>query len=252
MVFVMRPAVPIVPALLALPLVLAPACKRDPSPQSAPVDPPAAAPSPPGPALDPLERAVGVSRTFPAKYKKRKQERFDLPAAPRVSVRVSVPSGLSREELDANVRHALLVTYDGARPKFGAVDVLAFRGEKVDGFFTAAKGTFAPGGDWGSADPGAPLDRWRTVIEFQESYFAPTPLGVGVSVVMVADEGSTVGLSRSPRSWGDADITARVAPGTAARIVGKQDLGTLVRYEVETAVPPKRRGWVHAYAVKAP
>lgn len=208
---------------------------------------------PASPALDPIERASGISRNFAAKYVKRRAERFDIPGANRLNVRVSVPTGLSRADLESNVRHALLTYYENASVKLGAVDVLAYASEKVDGAYTAAKGTFAPNGQWSEADKGVAVERWRVTLEYEESYFAPkSALGVGSQTALVSEGGSAISISRSASSWNDADILARLSPGTKVRILGEQNFGAIRRYEVEALGAVRARGWVHTYAVKSP
>ncbi len=114
---------------------------------------------------------LGVKPDFVPQYKLVGTERFDIGAAPRLSARVLVPRGLTREELEQNIRHALLHFYESGPVKFGAVSVLAYASARTDGAYDAAKGEFAPKGQWSAADAAAPLSTWQPKIDFEETYF---------------------------------------------------------------------------------
>ena len=172
-----------------------------------------------------------------------------------MAVRVRVPHGLSREELEQNVRHALLHFYQSGPVKFGAVSVGAFASERTNLGFDAAMGEFAPHGKWSKADPGVPLSEWQAKIDFEEHYFEKrTYLAAGTraTLVLASEFSDTIGLSRKADRWHDEDILAELKPGVRVVVVGKEDFGKVgVRYEVEMTSGPKRRGWVHAFEVKA-
>ena len=169
-------------------------------------------------------------------------------------VRVVVPRGLSREELDLNVRHALLHFYQSGPVKFGAVSVGAFTSEKMSLGADAALGEFAPNGQWSAASTDVPLSKWQATITLADLYFQERKeFPVGSRAVLVASEFSeTVDLSRKAGRWLAEDIVAELKPGASAVVVGSEDFGPAgVRYEVETTSGPKHRGWVHAFELKA-
>lgn len=216
------------------------------------------------PNADPMVMLCGPE---PARtsYQVRDQNRSDYrdiqrpsaPLVPRLSVRVSVPPGLSRDDLQAHVCHALVTSYAKAGVKLGAVEVFAYGSENTSGAFSAAKGVLAPEGDWARADPDVAFDNWKVTFEFADGYFdaKPTTFVVGATVTLFDEAAPTVGLSRDPKTFNDSTIVAKVPSGTKARVVGVQEFPlaggrTVVRYEVETTAGPKRRGWAQALDVK--
>ena len=211
--------------------------------------------APSGPALSPL--AVCGPSAAQAKYVvKESGERADFMKAgktvPRLTVRASVPRGLPRDELRANVCHALVTSLASAGVALGAVDVLAYSTEDVDGAFSAAKGTYAPEGDWAKADADIPQHQWQMTFEFASGYFeAKAPaLAVGAAVVLAREGGGTVAVSKDPKNSTDEFIIARVPSKTRARVMDAKEFPladgkTIVRYDIET-VGAKQRGWVWA------
>ncbi|OJT21055.1 hypothetical protein BO221_29710 [Archangium sp. Cb G35] len=216
---------------------------------AAPVAVPQAAPARAPTAAD----VLGVGPDFTPQYTFLSMDRVDIAGAPRLVVRVQVPRGLTREELEGNVRHALLRFYEAGPVKFGAVSVGAFTTTKTNLGYDAAKGDFAPGGEWSAADPGVPLSNWLAKVDVEERYFQERKaLPTGTRATLVKSELSdTVSMSRSADRWGAEDILAELKPGAPVVVVGSQDLGAAgTAYEVETTSKPKRRGWVLAGDLK--
>ncbi|MCW5811539.1 MAG: hypothetical protein KIT84_11020 [Labilithrix sp.] len=208
--------------------------------------------------LSALENAIGSRKDFAGVYKVKSQERLDIAGAHRLKVVVTVPRGLPHDVLEANMRHALLTAYSNAGVTLGALSVMAWAGDDTSGPFSAAMATFAPGGDWSSASDAAPLTSFSVKTEFAPGYFTakPTAHGIGTSVTLANDSDgpTTVLVSRSATSWGDADAVVRVPNGTKAKVVSVKEFNggegrVTLRYEVEIATT-RQRGWVHAYAVK--
>lgn len=208
-------------------------------------------PSPPQPT--PAE-VLGVGSNVTPQYKLVSTERFDIGGTARLDVKVTVPRGLAREELERNVRHALLHFYESGSTKFGAISVLAYASARTNGPYDAAKGDFAPHGEWSAASTDVPLSSWQAKIEFDEHYFQERKeFAIGTHATLTASEFSeTIGLSRRANRWFDEDILAELKPSLPVVVVGKEDFGAAgVRYEVETARGPKQKGWVHSSALKA-
>lgn len=216
--------------------------------------PPAQAP------MSEIEQAAGVYRDMPARYTIKETERIDAPRANRLSIRVTVPPGMSRQELELNLRHALMRAYETSNDRLGAVNVYAYLddGGKVDldDIATAGRGDFAPGGAWAAADASVPIRKWSAKIDLMERYFTPQPelVPVGAERVLHADNGERIAVSNKARSWTDKDIVARLPVGTKVRILAAETFETgapkaEVRYEVTTIGGV--RGWVHGFEVRA-
>lgn len=198
---------------------------------------------------------LGVKRDFTPRYELINMDRPDFAGVPRLVVRVRVPRGLSREELEQNVRHALLHFYASGPVKFGAISVGAYASERMSMGADAALGEFAPHGQWSAANPAVPLSDWQAKISFEESYFEQrTYFAKGTRAVLVlvdAEFSDTISLSRKANQWLEEDIIAELKPGAPVVVIGHEDFGRAgVRYEVET-VKPRRRGWVHSFDLKA-
>ena len=198
----------------------------------------------------PCPRAEGIV----PQYVKREAERDDYANVPRLSWRVVVPVGLSREELTANLCLAAIDAHRSANVKLGSVMIFAYSSQETSGAYSAGRAVYAPQGDWAKADPDTAMFEWRVSTDLAEGYFAPKPvlLGAGDQVELITDNGLPIGISRSPTSWGDADFVARAPKGTKARIVSMKtsnlvDGHTMTRYEIATV--GGARGWVHSYAV---
>jgi hypothetical protein len=225
--------------------------------------PAASSSSPPSPAVsahdasDPsLESLCHLPAGASSKFTEQRRERQDLAGVPRLSVWGTVPHGLSQEELLANVCLATATAYTGSATKLGAVTVFAYRDSITTGSYTAARGVFAPGGQWERADPKEPLANWKLVGDVASGYFdTPVPLAKGTVVTLADKDDKTVLISSAAERWGDAEHVADVPNGTKARVLSHREFprgdGTLVRYEVETTSGRKRHGWVHDYAVHA-
>lgn len=181
-----------------------------------------------------------------------KSERFDLPGAPRLNLRGTVPIGLAEKDLKAILCSA---AKKAASPAYGAVSLLAYTSPKnVDGIYDAGKADYAPRGDWSKADPSVDRDAWSVSYEIAVSYLAPKPAIVAGAIVVLEDDlMKAVQLSRTPDRWGDEDSVGRVPNKTRAKIVDRKEfpsMNTLVRYQVEV-VGSKLRGWVSASEVRA-
>ncbi|NOK05989.1 MULTISPECIES: hypothetical protein [Myxococcus] len=198
---------------------------------------------------------LGVKPDFTPRYEIIDMDRPDIAGAPRLVVRVRVPRGLSREELELNVRHALLKSYDSAPVRLGAVSVAAYVSERMSMGADAALGEFAPGGQWSAADPGVPLSGWQAKISLDEYYFEHRTYlakGTRATLVLSSEFSDTISLSRKANRWLEEDILAELKPDVPVVVVGYEDFGKVgVRYEVETAIKPKRKGWVHSFNLKA-
>ncbi|SDF15119.1 hypothetical protein [Myxococcus virescens] len=197
---------------------------------------------------------LGGKPGFTPRYELIDMERPDIAGVPRLVVRVRVPRGLTREELEQNVRHALLHFYESAPVRLGAVSVGAYASERLNMGADAALGEFAPGGQWGEADPAVPLSAWQAKISFEEHYFRTVEVlakGARATLVLSSEFSNTISLSRKANQWLEEDILAELKPGVPVVVVGHEDFGKVgVRYEVETASKPKRKGWVHSFNLK--
>ena len=184
-------------------------------PQPAPVpSPPATAPAAAAPAFTPVYTFV-------------QDEAVPAGATPRFCARITVPTGLARDVLSENVAHALRTEYSQhAAAKPGAVCIAAYKaGDDTSGTYSAAKGDYAPEGDWTRADASVPVERWRVAIRQADEYdavpntlkFAP---GAKVKLVPKPPFGKPGGTVRVMAGFPDVPpVVGEVSSGTEATIV---------------------------------
>lgn len=172
--------------------------------------------------------------------------------AKRMTIRIKVPLGRTKEELTATLERAAREVEE--KTKANAVSVFAYRPQdKTDGAFTAGMAEYAPNGEWANAAQSGPM---QVKVELNELYFAaPTEkLSVQSVIKLKADSAEEkVGISREFGSWLEEDIITYVPLGTEAKIleVKSQPLGSseLVRYQISTD-GGRVIGWVHEWNVK--
>jgi hypothetical protein len=166
----------------------------------------------------------------------------------RLSRRIVVPVGRSREELGATLERAARDL--AAQTKADAVMVFAYRPQDdVSKQFSAGRGVYAPNGRWEDAASSAPK---RASVELNELYFAAPSkrFSIGDSVSLKATNGS-VALSREYGSWTAEDTIARFPSGTEAAIVESRSepIGgqEFIRYRVRITKKGREiTGWVHS------
>jgi hypothetical protein len=121
-------------------------------------------------AADPFRIPPGTK----ARYHVVEFKPIDLGDIVRTRVRIMVPAGLSRPELEANLRHAIKTYYD-MRP-VDALALFAYReGSEVQDNNAVAKALFVPDGDWLRAAHGTPISEFAVKIEIADKYFQAVP-----------------------------------------------------------------------------
>ena len=165
----------------------------------------------------------------------------------RVSGRIVVPLGRTREELTATVDRAAREL--AKETQANAVMVFAYRPQDdPSGEYSAGMAVYAPNGEWGDAASSAPM---RVSVDLNDLYFAPptNQIAIGESVSLKASRGGVIEVSKEYGSLMDEDIIARVPNGTEATVVERRSepLGDreFVRYRVRfTHRGREITGWV--------
>ncbi len=167
----------------------------------------------------------------------------------RKVARITVPEGLSKGELEFNLKHAAMKVYETYKPD--ALMIFAYKeGDKTQSTYTAGRCVFAPYGKWENANKKVPLKDYKAAIDIKDSYFKPTVkiLPRGAKVKLKDKYSNRVGISKTPDSFVDEDIIFQVPNGTPATIIG-HDKWTedLVVHKVRVKYGGKNRvGWVSA------
>lgn len=198
---------------------------------------------------DPDKAEDGMPDIVP-KYKVvRDNEDLSYANVDRKRIRISVPAGLSRKELEDNIKHAAWSVFKES--KFNAIAILAYRaGDPIDEAPTAGMADLAPNGVWADAGSNSPM---MATVKLSELYFKkiePT-FAIDEKVKLKDEDGSGLGISNKFGSWMEKDFIVKVPNGSIATIkeVRKKALTgdvEMVRYKVEVIREGKvYSGWVH-------
>lgn len=133
----------------------------------------------------------------------------------RVSRRIVVPLGRTRDQLTATLERAARELAKETRAN--AVMVFAYRPQdNLQSTYSAGRAVYAPNGRWEEASSSAPK---RVSVDLNDLYFAPpkVPIAVGETVRLKGPQGGLIGLSKEYGSW--VVHLARVPVGTEARFL---------------------------------
>lgn len=179
-------------------------------------------------------------------------EDISTPQAKRVSIRIKVPLGRTKEELTATLERAAREIEE--KTKANAISIFAYRPQdKTDAAYSAGMAEYAPNGEWADA---AKSGSMQIKVTLNDLYFAVAPEQIAVQSLIKLKASPTegnIGISREYGSWRDEDIIINVPEGTEATIleVKSQPIGSseLVRYQI-SANGGSIVGWVHKWNVK--
>ena|GEM_PF-2696693 len=201
-----------------------------------------------------FDQKFKVKDGFKPSYKVVKIESYPFAGAERKSIKITIPSGLSKGQIKDNMVDCTRVYYVKLnRPD--AISITAYKeGTSTSGIYDAAQSDFAPYGEWGKAEKGAPFSLFQFKIDISESYYAKkkvNTLKTG-TVITLGGEKDRISVSRLPDSWETKDIIARIPNGTKAEIVDIKVYSdiNLTRYQVKLNVGGKIvTGWIHKWDI---
>lgn len=100
--------------------------------------------------------------------------------AKRMTIRIKVPLGKTKEELAATLERAAREVQE--KTKANAVSVFAYRPQdKTDGAYSAGMAEYAPNGEWANAAQSGPM---QVKVELNELYFAAPTKRLSVNSVI--------------------------------------------------------------------
>ena len=192
---------------------------------------------------------------FTPAYTVLEEENLTLYGVPRYEQRISVPLGLSEEELKQNLLDA---TWKLQKDKNAvAVVIFAFREDDMqrDGGYTAGKCTIAPFGDWAKAVEVQTPSNLREEILISEAYFDNTPIRANGSKAFIYNtllnaNGASLHKINSKQAYTE-DVITELKNGTEITIIGNKReftmYGPLDMYKVQVKGARKaaRIGWVY-------
>jgi len=166
----------------------------------------------------------------------------------RVSQRIVVPPGRTRDQLTATLDHAARELAEEA--KANAAIVFAYRPQdNPSGEYSVGQAVYAPNGRWEEAASSAVM---RVSVELNDLYFSSPQdrADVGEIVILKAPPGELIELSKEYGSWNDEDIISRVPEGTEGVVVERraEPMGgqEFVRYLIRVTDRGREvNGWVH-------
>ncbi len=208
-------------------------------------------------AHDQRQLVTGTSEraSFTPAYTVLEEENLTLYGVPRYEQRISVPLGLSEEELKQNL---LAAAWKLQKEKNAvAVVIFAFRGDDMqrDGGYTAGKCTIAPNGVWTDAMNVRSPSNLREEIIISEAYFDNTPIRANGSKAFINNtllKANGVSLHKiDSKQVYTEDVITELKNGTEVTIIGNKReftmYGPLDMYKVQVKGARKsaRIGWVY-------
>ncbi len=173
----------------------------------------------------------------------------------RLSIRITMPLGRSREEVVATMKRAALDLYKERRP--GALMVFAHTPNDHFSGYWVGRAVYAPNGEWGDVGERAPM---TFTIDLGRAYFEAPDLvpefEVGEEVYIDGGFAGWVDLYGSCNDWTRASIVRRATDGAEARIEERRvsllhsNLCSFIYRVTVEADGRKWTGWVWASQLK--
>lgn len=221
-----------------------------------------------------IDNLTILPMNFQPKYKIQKEEDLSYrdnkkgQLIKRIQIRITVPAGLNKSDLENNLKHATKSIYNKHIPN--GISIFAYEeGDNVMSTYTVAKCDFAPFGDWEKITSSSKLDDYKLQIDIREAYFKPKTLTLkkGSVVKLFREEkwdrkkrdfvpAKDVALSKSINSWVEEDIIAYAMNNSSAKILDVykekfSDGSDFIRYKVLVTINGKDfEGWVHGEEVR--
>lgn len=215
-----------------------------------------------------IEDKIIIPSGFSKKYVIQREEDLSYNDISRKQVRITVPSGLKKEEVKNNIGHLVINLYKRKTPD--GISVLVYEDKfSIEGVYTVAMGEFAPNGEWGKVNKNIPLKDYHLKIGYRESYFQPKikTYSIGSKVTIFCEEewntkekkfvpSSTVPLSNSAREWSTENIIINIPNNSEAEIIDihqekLNDGSVFIRYKIKTTFKGKNyQGWIHSEEIK--
>ncbi|MFZ3578060.1 hypothetical protein [Virgibacillus sp. DJP39] len=196
-----------------------------------------------------IETVLQMTKSFETSYEIIEETDISLLSATRHRVSISVPLGLSKQELEFNLKHVVKNLYE--KHEADALTIFAYReDDEIKQNYSAGRIVFATEGDWSKADQEVGLEGYDYVIDIADTYLNPKEsIEVGAEIQFVGD------VSSKSESWDSEDIIIRTEEITSATVLAieKYPMGSMefIRYQVELETNDQMiTGWIHDYDVK--
>lgn len=121
-----------------------------------------------------LYKTFNLLKEYNPVYKLERDNDISYANVKRRKVLITVPPGLSKKDLEMNIKYAVIETYKTHRPH--AISVLAYKkGTNINSIFTAGRCEFAPFGDWARAGETEDLEYFEIKLWFNDEYLGIKP-----------------------------------------------------------------------------
>jgi hypothetical protein len=202
---------------------------------------------------DLFDQKFKVPGGFKPSYKVVKIESYPFAGADRKAIKITLPKGLSKEQIRHNLIDCTRVQYVNLNQP-DAISINAYRQDSDATGMYDAKCIFAPYGKWEKAESGAPFRIFQFKIDISEQYFRePKTLKVGDKIKLNPKDSSMVFISKKRDSWDDEDMLIRVPAGTPAEIKKFKYFRSidLLRYKVKLIYKGNEfSGWVNKWDIE--
>ncbi len=198
-----------------------------------------------------IEKTKKVADNFTPKYTVVEEDNLTLAGVPRFEQRISVPLGLSHEELKKNLLDAAWKLQK--KKNAAAVIIFAFREDDKErkGGYSAGKCTLAPFGNWAKAIENHDVSDISEEIIISEAYDYSEPLRTKNSLAYVKDNGTE--LYRIDKKADIYETLASLKKGTEVKILDCERQfsfsAVIDLYKVQTRISRKKTltGWIYGY-----
>ena len=188
---------------------------------------------------------------FTPKYTVVEEDNLTLAGVPRFEQRISIPLGLSHEELKKNLLDAAWKLQK--KKNAAAVVIFAFREDDTErkSGYTAGKCILAPFGDWAKAMENHDVSDLSEEIIISEAYDYNEPVRVKGSLAYVKDDGTE--LYRINKKADIYETITKLKKGTEVKILDSEKQFSIVVvadiYRVQARISRKKTltGWIYGY-----
>lgn len=192
-----------------------------------------------------------VVNKFTPKYTVIEEDNLTLAGVSRFEQRISVPLGLSHEELKKNLLDAAWKLQK--KKNAAAVVIFAFREDDIErkSGYTAGKCTLAPFGDWAKAMENHDVSDLSEEIIISEAYDYNEPVRAKGSLAYVKDDGTE--LYRINKKADIYETITKLKKGTEVKILDAEKQFSIVVvadiYKVQARISRKKTltGWIYGY-----
>jgi len=203
-----------------------------------------------------INTGIDLPDNFKPSYKFQYAQDFSYSLIPRKRINITVTKGLSKTEIELNIKHSIKEYLNHSKKPINAISVFVYRDiDEEFSAYTVARGIFAPNGKWEDADKFISYADCKLTIDYRENYFKKESdprhnLKKGQSVII--KKGS--GISISPDNWTEEESIFKLSKDTEGIIIEKKVLPVggfdMIRYKITiTSDGGEITGWVHSYNI---